>query len=207
MPRRFLSDDARRALGDAVRAIEAQSRAEVVVAIRARSGSYVATDLAFGVAVGWLTLAVLLFSPWEFAWEWILLDPLLFGALAGLGSSRLALLRRALTPASVRRRRVAEAAKAAFWDKGVGGTSGRTGMLCYVSVLEREVEILADAGITAHVDGEAWAAAVATVRRAIAEGGDGRALAEALGALAAPLARLGRDADDVNELPDEVVAG
>ena len=54
--------------------------AELVIAVRPRTGSYLHADLIFGILVGLAALAVLLFSPWIFAPVWFLIDPLLIGA-------------------------------------------------------------------------------------------------------------------------------
>src|SRR5262245_35160471 len=136
MPRPFLSDDAKAALLEAAREIEARSSAEVVVSVRPRSGSYLQADLLFGIAAGAAATALLLFLPQTFAPLWFLVDPLLAGALAAFAGSRLPGLRRALTPGALRRLRTERAARALFLERRVHATSGRTGLLLYVSLLE-----------------------------------------------------------------------
>jgi putative membrane protein len=113
-------------------------------------------------------------------------------------------MRRLLTPRAARRRRVRAAAAALFHEKGVHGTVGRTGILVHVSLLERDCEVIADAGVTEAVDEEAWADAVGAVREAVSAGGDALELASRIEALAAVLEpALPRAPGDVNELPDE----
>jgi len=201
----FANDDARRAFADAIRTIEAGSAAEVVVSVRHHSGSYLHANLLIGVAVAFATSAFLLYAPYEFSLLSIWLEPFVFGALAGAFVQWLPAVRRWLTPKNGRRHRVAEAARAQFCDKGVRMTSGRTGVLIYVSLLERMVEVVADSAISDALPESAWRRATANLEGALAGARDGSPVATALADLADDFATyLPAADDDVNELPDEV---
>jgi len=188
MPAPFLTDEAKRALRDAVHAFEGGCGAELVVAVRPRSGSYLDADLKAAIAAGLLVLAVLLFSPWPFGLAYFLLDPAILGGLAALASWRSPALRRLLTPRAERRRRVAAAARAAFVDQGVHRTRARNGVLLYFSLLEREVEAVMDAGVEALAASDVWRRAMGEVAAAFAAGEGGVAVAARVGALAAAAA-------------------
>src|SRR6185295_11025175 len=114
MAQPFLTEESKAALAEAVRAVESCSSAELVVAVRPCSGSYLDADLAAGILAGWAALAVLLYSRWTFGLLWFLIDPVVVGALAGLAVSRSDLARRALTRRRARRRRVESAARVTF---------------------------------------------------------------------------------------------
>ncbi|MES1211470.1 MAG: hypothetical protein ABUL63_03950 [Acidobacteriota bacterium] len=205
MAKPFLTDQAKRALTDAVRDVEVVTSAELVVAVRARSGSYLHADLTAGILAGVAVLAVLLFSHWEFGLVWFVLDPLLAGLLVGGLSSRLPGVRRALTGPADRRKQVETAARALFVEKRIHGTSGRTGMLLYVSVLEREASVVADVGLETLAAGEAWKEIVGGIERAVREGEDGLQVAQRMRGLAAVLGpALPCAHDDVDELANEV---
>ena len=205
MARRFLGDAATTAMRDAISAIEARSATELVVSVRARSAAYLHADILVGLIAGLATLAFLLFSPYPFALPWFLVDPILVGGLVALAASRLPPVRRALTPARVREARVRTAAGALFFEKGVHHTRERTGILLYVSLLERRALLVADAGVEREVPRREWRAATAAIDRVVAAGGDGVELARALAPLGDLVARhLPRRAGDLNELPDEV---
>ena len=81
MPRRnpmaklFLTGESKAAFSEAVRAVEEASSAELVVAVRQRSGSYVHVNLTVGILVGLAALAFLLYSPWSHELIWFLVDP------------------------------------------------------------------------------------------------------------------------------------
>lgn len=193
------------ALLEAVRAVEVRSCAELVVVVRARSAGYRQADLVLGALAAYATLGFMLFSPWPFGLAWIFVDPAVVGLLAALATAHVAPLRRVLTPAAQRRAAVRAAACGVFFEKGVGHTRGRTGILVYLSQLERMAEVLADRGVLAAVDPKAWAEAVGGVDAAMARAEGSVAVARRIEALAAILGPcLPRSGDDVNELADEV---
>jgi putative membrane protein len=205
--RRFVSEDAKQALTAAIRSIETRSSAEVVIAIRHHSGSYLHADLLVGIAAVFATLAFVLGSRFEFSTLSIFVDPLLMGALCTLGATQAPMLRRWLTPARRRRQQVKIAAQSTFYEKGVRMTQGRTGILVYVSLLEQAVEVVLDGGVRQAVAMEPWDQAVARIERELRKTGDGVAVAKTIAALGEILATyLPRAGGDVNELPDEVCA-
>jgi putative membrane protein len=201
-----LNDAAKRTLADAVRAIESQSAAEVVIALRPSSGTYRQADYLLGSIVSFVALLVFLFHPAEFQVETMPIDALIAFALGVALSAWLPPLKRLFSSPRERARTVALAARAAFVDLGVSKTSGRTGVLVYISRLEHAVEIVTDIGVHVPALGERWSTAVASLKASARGRFDAQKLASALTELGPPLAQaLPRAADDVNELPDEVV--
>jgi putative membrane protein len=189
----------------AVREVESVSGAEIVVAVRRTSGSYRDASLVVGLVFGVAALAVELFSPWPFSLEWMLVDPLLLGIVTGALSVHVPALRRWVTPAAERTRRVTVHARSLFVERGVGGTTGRTGVLVYVSLLERTAQVVADSGVTSAVPAAAWGGAVERIEHA-ARRMKATEVARAIAALAPTLTvHLPRSADDENELPDGVL--
>lgn len=205
MAQPFLSDAAKQALTDAVRDVESRSSAELVVAVRARSGSYLHADLIAGILVALAGLIGLLFSPWPFALVWFVIDPLLAGILGALLASRLPAVRRTLTLPRVRRQQVETAARSTFVEKGIHGTTGRTGVLLYISLLEREAAVIHDLGVDTLATTDGWRDAVGRIEDVVRRGEDGLAVAglvRALGDLLAPA--FVRSHQDVDELANEV---
>jgi putative membrane protein len=205
MARPFLTNQSKAALAEAVRAVESCSSAELVVAVRPRSGSYLHADLIWGILAALVALAVLLYSRWTFGLIWFLIDPVVVGVLAALAASRISLLRRTLTRWAKRRERVETAARSTFVERRIHTTSGQTGILLYISVLEREAAVVVDAGVEALAATEAWGKAIGEIEEAVRRGADGAAVAEKIRGLAALLSpALERSAADVDELPNEV---
>lgn len=205
MAGRFLTDEGKQALTAMIREIESRSCAEVVIAVRPASGSYLHADLLAGGMGALATLAFLLYSPWSFDLMWFLIDPSVAGLAVGLVVSRLPRVRRLLTFPGMRTRQVEQAARAAFVEKRIHQTRGRTGLLIYISLLERQATLVADIGVEAAVPQDKWAEATAKITDTVRRGGDALAVAAAADDLASLLElTLERSDDDVNELADEV---
>ena len=202
----LLGPEARRLATAAIAAIEAQTSAEVVVTLRRQSGDYAAADRLAGALAAFACLLVLLFHPHPFAVSTMPVDVLLAFGLGLFASARSAAVRRALTSAATRARLVATAARAAFVEQGVARTAQRTGLLVYVSLLERAVEVVADVGVDPAALGPAWTASLTALRSAVVRG-DADAFHAALVALGPPLGQaLPRRADDRDELANTVEA-
>jgi putative membrane protein len=200
---KFLDAAARAAFASAVETIESASAAEVVVAVRRRSAPYLHANLGIGAAIAIAGLAAMLFSAHEFALTSILIDPFVVGGTAGALVELLPGVKRALSPRSLRHREVVRGARATFLERGVHRTRDRSGVLVYISLLEREVVLVPDSGIERALAGDTGADATRTLTAAMADGG--AAVARELGRFAPALAAgLPRRADDIDELPDEV---
>jgi putative membrane protein len=200
---KFLDATARTAFTRAIEAIEQGSAAEVVVAVRRRSAPYLHANVAIGVAVAVAGQAAMLFSDHVFALTSILVDPFVVGAIAGAVTELLPAVKRLLSPRAMRRREVLRAARAAFVERGVHCTRDRSGILVYISWLEREVAVVVDAGIERALPAEIHADAVRSLTAAISSGG--AAVARQLERFAPALAcAMPRRDDDVNELPDAI---
>jgi putative membrane protein len=188
----------------AVEAAERRTAAEFVVVVRPQSGSYRDIDAYVGVGAAFVMVVFIIFNPWT--WHDARLLPVEFAAAFGVGvwfSAWTGVCRRWFTSAARRARQSAEAAMAVFVSEGVGGTTGRTGVLVYLSQLEQRAEVVADAGVLDAVDAQAWAKTLDEMQ-ADARGDDMAEAAancvERLGALLAACLPVG--ADDRNELAD-----
>lgn len=189
---------------EAVARVEKDSDAEVVVVVAPRSGSYADVDLAAGLLLGLLSLAVVLYSPVVFRPETLLLDIVLFVLLGRFLCSRTPALRRLLTSHRRCKAQVEASAKTAFMDFAVHATRGRTGVLLYLSLLERIGCVLTDRG----VDGKVPRAVFSELRLGLERGGSLAALEESLqrglDLLAERLpAHLPATEDNPDEIPDE----
>ena len=203
----FYTQDGKRRAADAVRAIEAVSGAEIVIAVRPRSSAYWHASLGFGCVLGLATLSALVWLPFDFDFQLWPLEVALVTALGVGMAASLPPLRRLLAPRRHMRGEVRRAARAAMHDLGVTRTRARTGVLVFVSLFEREVEVLLDHGIDTEALGAGFPASLSELAAAVRHG-DFDAFLACLRSLAEPLAAAApRSADDVNELPDEIDTG
>jgi putative membrane protein len=203
MANSFLEDAARTQAAEAVAAIESQTSAEVVVAVRTASGHYAHADARLGAGLAFVALLVMLFIPADvhlFAFPPAVLLAFAGGSLAG---RQVPALRRALTSPKLQADSVRTAAQAAFTALGVSRTSRRTGILVFVSLFERRVEVVTDYGVDTLLLGAEWHDALARMSASIAASQDPGPFFQAMLGIQAPLSRvLPRMEDDVNELPD-----
>jgi putative membrane protein len=201
--RTFLTAEARQRAGAAVKAVEARTSAEIVVAVRWRSAHYRGVCYLFGLLCTFAATLYMYLSPTVFHVSAIPLEMLLTFGVGFAVSSAVTPLRRLLTLPRQRAAHVAAAARAAFYDLGLSRTSGRSGILVYLSLFERIVEILPDIGVDTRELGAGWADATARMRAALRRY-DREALFAALETLGPVLGEvMPRSSDDVNELPDE----
>ena len=110
----------------------------------------------------------------------------------------------------VSRQRAARTVRAraiqAFYEKGLHKTVNETGILIFISLLERKVWILGDKGIDAKIAPAFWQSLAAELTSGIREG-------RALEALSTVIARCGEELQkqfpgalgDKNELPDGII--
>src|SRR6266850_1626340 len=156
MRRAKFDDAAREALTDCVKKIESTTDAELVLVVRARSGSYRQADYLFGALLAITGLLFLLFSPFDFHQYWVAIDvPLLF-LLGTLIASRSNWIRRLLTTRKHRNEAVRSAAAAMFYEAGIANTNAEMGVLIYLSILERRLELIADRGVLKGVNALDW---------------------------------------------------
>lgn len=205
MVRSLLSEADARDVEAAVARVEAQSAAEVVVAVLPQSQEYwqvrVLASLAWALAAGF---AFLHFEPWLNPALSLVVE-LLVGA-ASYALLGLPTLKRLLLSGDAVTRAVRSRAHQLFAERALHGTSGRTALLIFVSELEHRVVLLGDHSIHSELGQSGWDEQVALLVRYIRERKLRDGLLAALEQLAPHLARVApRAADDVNELPDAVL--
>jgi putative membrane protein len=156
MKRAKFDEAARLALTGCVQKIEAATDAELVLIVRARSGSYRHADYLFGALLAFTGLLFLLFSPFDFHQYWVAIDVALLFVLGSFLSSRSNSIRRLLTTDKFRGEAVRTAAAAMFYEAGIANTSAEMGLLIYISILERRLELIADRGVLKGVNALEW---------------------------------------------------
>ncbi|MBA2702899.1 MAG: hypothetical protein H0U60_03490 [Blastocatellia bacterium] len=193
---------ARTALTKCIREIEKRTDAELVLVVRARSQSYAAANYLFGALLAFAGLNFLLFSPFTFHQFWVPIDIALLFVVGTYVSSRSNAIRRWLTRKSVRNESTRAGAAAMFYEAGIANTRAELGVLVYLSLLERRLELIADRGILKAVPALEWNQALFELHQAGKQPRPEtlRASLEKLGVLLAQY--LPASAENRNELPD-----
>ena len=203
--RDFFESEARKRVGAAVEDIESGTSAEVVVTVRRRAGHYRQTDLYAGAGLALVMLVFLLFDEHPFDVRWMPVDVLVAFFIGAVVTSNTPALRRLLTSPRVLAESARTAARAAFYDLGISRTTGRTGILVFVSMFERRVIVVGDVAIDPKTLGPEWQVMEGALQGSLAPPDLERFLA-AMVTMKTPLARaLPIQPDDVNELPNEPV--
>jgi len=134
-------------LAECVKEIERGTDAEIVIVVRARSGFYRHADYLCGAILSFVGLLFLLFSPFDFGHYFVAIDVALLFLLGVYLSSRSSALRRLLTTEKYRQEAVRTGAAAMFYEAGIANTDAEMGVIIYLSLLERRLEIIADRGV------------------------------------------------------------
>jgi putative membrane protein len=188
-------------LGDAVRELESRSCAEVVVEVRARSGSYAHADARCAALLAFGGLLVLLFSPWPVQAAWVAVDVAVLYAMGIAVARRSDRLRRLVTTEADRARRVRTVATSVFFERGIANLEKETGVLLYLSLLERRIEVVPDHGVLNSVPHLEWNMHVNAATSSLSATPE--TLLGLIRSLAPFLAKcLPRRAGDRDELPD-----
>ncbi len=196
----------------AVREVEARSPGEVVPYAVDRSDGYAEgawTAATVGALLGGLAAPVLhaVLGGWaEPPVVWAAGLPAVGAAFGHVLAVAWPGLRLHLVSTHTVEHRVHQRALAAFLEQEVFRTRARTGILVFLSLLERRVVVLADAGITARVGQDDWDAVVAGIAGGMRRGEPGPALAAAIRRCGDLLAAHGfaLPPGDRDELSDEL---
>jgi putative membrane protein len=200
------------AIQAAVREAEERTSGEIVPHVVDRSDEY-ATAAWKGAALGALLgpMAALAIHRWSDLWGvplalWIALPAPLGAAIGYLLADLLAPVKRWMVGEAVLDARARRRAAVAFVDQEVFNTRERTGILLFLSLFERRVVLLADAGIHQKVEEGQWEAITSRLAAGIRQGRPGPALLEAIRACGELLERhqVERRTDDLDELPNEL---
>lgn len=211
-------------VSDAVHDAEAGTAGEIVTIIADASDRYLDVALWWSVIVVMLSLAALAaFSDFYLGlvgrlsngWvvEWTLAEAFelaLAVAVIKFLAARLILqwmpLRLFLTPRIVKAQRVRRRAIRYFKVGAERRTSGRTGVMIYLSMAEHIAEIVADEAIHSKVAPEAWGEAMAKLVAEVRHGRIADGMAAAISDVGLILGQhFPRAADDLNELPDRLI--
>ncbi len=211
-------------VSDAVSAAEHNSDGEIVTIVADHSDMYHDIAIAWATIVAFFALAAMTLFP---AFYLGLIDWALGGWHAPLTANeylaivviavslkwlamRLLLnwipLRLALTPKSIRNKRVRARATDLFRVGAEARTRAKTAVLVYLSMREHRAEIIADAAISQLVTPEKWGDAMILLINNVHAGSPGKGMAEAVEQVGLLLTEhFPRSSDDVNELPDRLI--
>jgi putative membrane protein len=208
----------------AIAAAETKSNGEIVAVATPLSDSYHDVALHWAMVPLFAVLAWAAIRPTALAWWYDFLTAG-WGAEPSLGRLLTLLmvfaalkftvallilkwmpLRLALTPRATKHRRVRRRAVAIFQAAAAGRTTGRTGILIYLSLAERRAEIVVDEAILKVTDEHTWGEAMTLLLEHVREGRPAEGIVAAIERVGTVLAEhFPRSPHDVNEIPDKLI--
>jgi putative membrane protein len=205
---------------EAVARAERSTSGEIACAATSESSDYSFYELLSAVILALVAFACLLafhgpveslvdsiswvMKPWYLS---ALYGIAIFAVIAGFFAvANIPAIDRLVIPRGVRAKAVRDRAVKHFVESGVYRTAKHTGILIFVSHMEKEVRILADSGISALIDQEEWDSIAASLARGIKERRAGEAFAEAIDRCGSLLeAHFPPETTNPNELSDGLV--
>ncbi|MEX1140128.1 MAG: hypothetical protein WEB33_04450 [Bacteroidota bacterium] len=209
--RLFSSSDLER-ISQAVREAERKTSGEIVPYVVDQSDRYEEAAWRGGALLGAVALVCIAVLHLT-SDTWHGLGPAEIGIVTigaiGLGvmaTHRFPPLKRLLAGNDLIEHRVAQRAAQAFIAEEVFQTKDRTGILLFLSLLERKVLAVGDSGINAKVDQSDWEEVVASITRGIGDGKAADGFIEAIGKCGFLLQKKGitRRSKDRNELSNQL---
>ena len=220
----WLDEAGHRLVSDAVTEAESATAGELVTVLADRSDGYTDVALLWAAGAAFTMMSIFAAFPLPFLELW---DRLIGGwghewttgelasMVIGLGLLTFLVvmlvqqwqpLKFALVPGPTRTARVHDQAVRQFKVGAQARTTGRTGVLIYLSMREHRAEIVADESIAAKVPAEVWGEAMGDMLSHIRKGHVAEGLAAGIRDVGFVLSQhFPRGSDDVNELPDRLI--
>ena len=186
--------------------VESRTIGEIVVMVVDRSERYIEAEVLGGVLLGSLfSLILTLLFFHSSIWSYVPLSFLFFFPCRFL-FQKMDALKNVFIGVRRKEEAVRLRAERAFFERGLYKTKKNTGVLFFLSLLERKVWILADKGIYEKMDQETLNRFASEVSRGVREGRACDALSKAIQEIGVILSRhFPITSDDTDELTDRVM--
>jgi putative membrane protein len=200
------SDEIRQKIREKVQVVEKESSVEFVPYVAQKSHDYfffrAFSSLLF-IVCAWFVFSAISFFQSS---DWFLLGAVMGAGVLFWPLSGSSIYTRFLVPRRLKMAEVEEGARLTFLREEVFATKKRTGILIYISLLERAVYVLADRGITDVLGEEPLGRLGQSLAADFSSGASaGDTFLKALRLLSNELKQyFPRDSVDLNELPDSL---
>jgi len=219
MKKPYFSKEELEKIANATKKAESKTSGEIATAVIPESGTYAVYELLFAVITTFVLFTVSLFFFVDienfikrFFWDYSSYNAVMVFGFAIFViifllyfAYNIPFLDRLIVPKKVMEQQVKERALRFFTESGVYKTKDRTGILIFISFLERKVEVIADSGIAEKIEQKEWDGIVATIVNGIKSGNFVDSLVEAIEKCGYLLEKhFPISKDDVNELSDNI---
>ena len=203
---KFFTPEEKERLKATTQEVESRTIGEIVVMAVDRSDHYIEAEILGGVLLGsLLSLILTLLFFHSSVWSYVPLSFLFFFPCRLL-FKRIEVLKKPFIGIKRKEEAVRLRAEQVFFEKGLYKTKRNTGVLFFLSLLERKIWVLADKGIYEKMDQETLNRFANEVSRGIREGRACEVLSQAIQGIGVLLSRhFPITSDDTDELPDDVI--
>ena len=205
---KFFTEEEKERLKATVHEVESKTIGEIVVMVVDHSDHYIEAEILGGILLGSLLslIATLLYFH-SSIWSYVPLSFLFFFPCRFL-FQRVDILKRLFIGIRKKEEAVRLRAGRAFFERGLYKTKKNTGVLFFLSLLERKVWVLADKGIYEKMNQETLNRFANEVSRGIKENQACEALSKAIQEIEVLLSQhFPITPDDTDELPNDVMTG
>ncbi len=203
---RFFNEDEKKRIADTTHEIESRTIGEVAVMVVDSSDQYLETEVIGGIFLGSFLALILVTSVFQSSLPWYILFSFSFFFPAKYIVKKIPAMKTALIEVRRKEHAVMQRAVRAFYEKGLYKTKKNTGVLFFLSLLERKVWVLADKGIYEKIEQETLNKFAEIVSQGIKDSRACDALCEAIKEAGELLAQhFPITPGDIDELPDEVM--
>ena len=203
---RFFTAEEKERLKSTTQEVESKTIGEIVIMVVDHSDHYIEAEVLGSVLLGSLLsliLTVLFFH--SSIWSYIPLSFLFFFP-CWLLFIKVEVLKKRFIGTRRKEEAVRLRAERAFFERGLYKTKKNTGVLFFLSLLEKKVWVLADKGIYEKMDQETLNLFANEVSSGIREGRASEALSQAIREIGGLLSQhFPITPDDTDELPDDVI--
>ncbi len=170
---KYLAPDDFKIIEETISRVEESTSGEIVPVIVRRSSTVGHVPLTVSLLITLLlVIAELPFSDWLWVTPWVYLWPVLLVVIYYLSHllSRWTWIQKLFVPERDEVDQVHQRALLEFYANRVNRTAGGTGVLIFVSVMEKKAVVLADEGISKKLPKETWDDVLATLRDSLKRG-------------------------------------
>ena len=206
--KRFFTEEEEERITETTRDVETRTIGEVAVMVVGSSSRYVEAEILGGIFLG--SLISLIITALYFnssVWSFIPVSLILFFPSRFL-FSKFPVIKTSFIGFGRKEETVRQRAVRAFYEKGLYKTRKNTGVLFFLSILERKVWVLADKGIYEKIEQETLNKFAITVSQGIKEGRACDSLCDAIREAGELLAKhFPVTPGDTDELSNKVMTG
>jgi putative membrane protein len=185
--------------------IEKNSLVEIVTVIRANSGMYRDASLWFAAAFMFLCSIFFMFSPFVFDVYLIWISTFIAFIIGWLCAELIKPVKRLFIGKTRMKKNTEIYGRAVFQKGGIGHTEKMIGVLIYVSVFEKQVEIIPDRGAFTLIPAEVWEKMKTDFQTIFQQKDTGDALISMLDSTKPVFSQYILPIEnDINELPDNL---